>query len=716
MPPREILDSEDDGSDFGDEYAGFNYNDQGSTDEVDVIDVPHDIEVAASHINSVATGSTDPSFFQRVYDQHQLQQQTISDTQSVVPDTVPNTIRPPASEGAATGTGTSVSLPPPPGLYRDADDDYLSLTSITDPAPPTGRPSARRKSRVVPNAVSAQAEVVDLTGVTTPRKSADDAWEATGTPSTKSRRAASVRTYGKRNAAQLSLEQEAGEQEHGYGGGVDDPLQKTPATLPPTLDPYAFPAATPPTRRSARGSKGRRGVLEAANPQSMTTQEFSSSPVMLVPTEETPRRSNRKRKAAAATTEAPGSSSGMSMLHMAAAADAAAESSLPDTLPPSLYVQPSTPTTSQKQEYRVVYLSSQPGSLEPVIHQQQSLVPGVGGGDTVRSSDATVAYPRPSRIGSSREERAGFDETDGVGDMGYQSSPDVLIDMTASTSSTRSKRARVKAVSSGGLVEPDLEAPPSTTRTKKRRVFHEVDDSDDEFHQESNNMPQQIVQDEDLTIYEETADNGRAVAEVEDINNGERMEAIATPAPKAPAKGKRGRKKKVVESSAGQAVSAAEPTPAATTPSEPPAKRKRGRPRKSETISKPVEPVEQPEPPVAEAARTGAEQDPEVSEEPSAQPFSELEHNSQPGPASGAEGSARIGENVTDEKENSALEEAPAKVKGDDRDTGELTTKGKDASAATGKSIDIKGKVKYRVGLNRMSRVPSLLKVIKKPT
>ncbi|KAL2265601.1 hypothetical protein VTJ83DRAFT_6701 [Remersonia thermophila] len=679
MPPREILDSEDDGSEFGEEDAGFNYNDQGGTDQVDVRDVPRDIEVPASHTNSTTTGSTDPSFFQHIYDrhqqhQHQHQQPTIADTQSFIPDTVPNTTRSLASE----------------------------------------------------------AEVVDLTGVPTPRKSADDDREAAGGSSARSRRDASARTYGKRNAAQPSPEQKAGGREHGDdGGAVDDPLQNPPATLLFTLDPYAFPDATPPARRRARGSQEgvREGVPAAAfsaSGPSTTTQELSSSPVMLVPTE-APRQNNRKRKAAAAaTTEAPGSSSGMLTVYGVAAAAAAAgaetESTPPDTLPLSVYLQPSTLTASQKQEYRVIHLSSQPGSLEPVMDHPPSFVPEISGGSSLRSSDATVVCPTPSYARLPREEGDGTDETGGVGDMGYQSSPDVLIDMTASTSSTRSKKARVKAILSSGRMEPDLEAPPSTNRARKKRVFREVDDSEDEFDPARDGMPQPILQGEEMAMHEEnTVDNGSAAAEMEGANNDEPMEATATPGPKAPAKSKRSRKKKV------DASSAAEPASGATMPPEPPAKRKRGRPRKPDASSKaaepaapvePVEPTEQPEPPVEETARTRAENDSAAGEEPSARPFSELEHNSQPGPASGAEGSDGVGERgATEEKENGSPEAPGNDAKKDDQEDGELKTRGKDAGAGTGKGLDLlKGKGKYRVGLNRMSRVPSLLKVIKKPT
>jgi hypothetical protein len=389
MPPREILDSEDDGSILGDDDVGLDEINQGKPDEVDVIKtMPRDnhapqgtpVEVGASHSNSIATGSTDPSFFQHIYDQHRLQQQALSP--SFIPDTAPNTIR--------------------PTIRTDGADDHSPLTFITDPAPPTERPSSRRKSR---SKDGVQAEVVDLTDVTTPRKSSDET-AAMAPSSTKSARA--VRTYGKRKATELSLEQE-----EAVGQQAQDQ-----DTLPDTLDPYAFPDSSQPTRRSAKKKR----AAPPENSGHQTTQEFSSSPVMLVPTEETPRSGNsRKKRKSAAEGPASSSISGVSIIHAADTPAVAPEPSLPDTLAPSLYIEPSTLTASQKREYQVISsLPSESAPPESVMDGQPVSLGDVGGNGVCRSSDATVAYPPPSHIGSSREVGHAVPDMGEGQEMGYQ--------------------------------------------------------------------------------------------------------------------------------------------------------------------------------------------------------------------------------------------------------------------------------------------------------
>jgi hypothetical protein len=359
-PRREILDSEDDGSDFGDgPFFG---------DEEELpgrhMDAAHEIIINASH--SAGTDSTDPSFFQRIYDQ-----QTAANADDAIPDTAP--------AAPAASTWTDVSSAPPPGQKPRAKDPS-SLTSITDPTPASRKAKKTREM--------AQTDVIDLTDLTTPRKE-----PASGSPdvcdvptSTRSQR--STRTYGKRKMAQLSLEQEA-----------------PPDTMPDTQDPYAFPASSPPARK-----KNKRG-----NPSSSAQQPPDSSPVMLVhvPAEEPPpsadrqTRSSRKKKA----------SSGAGT----------AESSMPDTAPPSLYVAQSTLTASQKREYAAVSLSSQdvPGVAETFLPGQSS----IGGAEVYKSSGATtIAYPTPSRIGSSRRLPEASEEVEGSDvagtslgyDVGYQ--------------------------------------------------------------------------------------------------------------------------------------------------------------------------------------------------------------------------------------------------------------------------------------------------------
>jgi hypothetical protein len=354
-PRREILDSEDDGSDFGD---GPGYEDGEAHDEaqgIQELEVPRDDTIIGASHND--TNSTNPSFFQRIYDEHHA----LSDTQVVIPDTAPT--------DPALSAWTDVSSAPPPGQKSQAKDSS-SLTSVTDPAPPSTRSKRTREAR--------QAEVIDLTDITTPRKEAasgtSDVWDVP--TSTRSQRA--TRTYGKRKSAQLSLEHDA-----------------TPDALPDTQDPCAFPDATPPTRGSKHGP-----------PSSSAQQPPDSSPVMLIPIEEAVSsdrrtRSSRKKK----------SSFGV-------------ESSMPDTAAPSLYVTQSTLTASQKQEYRMV------SSSEAALEAPETSLPdqSLGFGEPYRSSAATVAYPTPSRIGSSRRLPDVAEEADGddvaatspAGEVDYQ--------------------------------------------------------------------------------------------------------------------------------------------------------------------------------------------------------------------------------------------------------------------------------------------------------
>jgi len=337
-PRREILDSEDEGSDFGD-GAGFGEV-AGPNDAQMPHDEPLDI-VEASH--NPGTDSTDPSFFQRIYDQ----QQSAAHAQDLIPDTAP--------VGPSASTWTQISSAPPP-RQKPQPKDHSSLTSITDPVP------ASRKSKRTREAH--QTEVIDLTE--TPRKEAasleSDVWDVP----TSARSQRTTRTYRKRKLAPLSLEQEP-----------------TPNAMPDTQDPYAFPDTTPPTKRKS----GR------DHPSSSAQQPPDSSPLMLIPTEDTISsdrltRSSRKKKASFGV-----------------------DSSMPDTAAPSLYITQSTLTASQKREYRTVSLSSEAMQEGSEILPPDQLF---GAGEVYKSSGATtVAYPTPSRVASSRRLPEITEELDG---------------------------------------------------------------------------------------------------------------------------------------------------------------------------------------------------------------------------------------------------------------------------------------------------------------
>lgn len=324
-PRREILDSDDDNSDFGD---GTGFADAESRQEFEESrDQPHD----ASHNGS--TDSTDPSFFQRIYDQQQAAADS-HDGPEVIPDTAP------AAE-AAVSTWTEISPAPPPG-QKPQPADCSSLTFVTDPMPSTRKSKRTRGAR--------QMEVMDLTDVTTPRKEVasgqTDAWDF---PSSTGPQRRSIRTYGKRKST------------------GQDPCSRQEATpgMPPTEDPYDFPDTTPQSRKRAKRE----------------IPPSPASPVMLVPTEESPSTGGRALRSRGRN--------GYSTL----------DSSMPDTAA-SLYIAPSELTASQKQAYRVVSPSSDavPETFEQKLPTQPFSV-----GETYKSSGATtIAYPTPSRIGSSR--------------------------------------------------------------------------------------------------------------------------------------------------------------------------------------------------------------------------------------------------------------------------------------------------------------------------
>lgn len=324
-PRREILDSDDDGSDF-DETADFTDANSKHVHELPR-DEPHDASLNAS------TDSTDPSFFQHLYDQQQAAA-TVGSAggQEFIPDTAPPEV--------SVSTWTEISSAPPPGQKPQAEDPS-SFSFVTDPAPKSRKPRGTRGD--------CHLEVIDLTDITTPRKEAasgqSDAWDLPST--TRSQR--TTRTYGKRKST----------------GQQPSPRQDETPGMPPTQDPYDFPDSTPQTRKRVK-----RG-----------TPPGSESPVMLVPTEE------------------PISPDGRTRRGRGRDDDSSLDSSMPATAP-QLYITQSTLTASQKQEYRMVTLSS---DAIPETFEQSLPTQPFSTGELYKSSGtATVAYPTPSRIGSSR--------------------------------------------------------------------------------------------------------------------------------------------------------------------------------------------------------------------------------------------------------------------------------------------------------------------------
>lgn len=683
-PRREILDSDDDASDFGDgpEYTHT--------------DGPHESEEPAhgadgkDATHDASPGSTDPSFFQRVYDG----QQTGADATEIVPESVP--------VGASVSAYTEVSSAPPPG-QRPPPESFSSLTPITDPAPASRKPKRNREAR--------QAEIVDLTDITTPTKEAtggagggSDVWDV---PSSARSQRRATKTYGKRQRTgqqqQLSLQQE-----------------EAASDMPPTQDPYDFPDTTPRTRK-----RPRRGT-----PPSSAAQPGESSPVLLVPTDDagsSGRRTTRSRGRDSAAPAETGSS--------------------------SLYIAQSTLTASQKREYETVSLSSEAGVEVPETSLPRQPV-GMGemykSSCATTIAYPTPSRVRSSRRGA--ELFDGVDE-DGVagaspgrGDPDHQvrcydatwggedaltcsqpSSPDVLTDMST-VNSTRAKRSRARVVSSDGLASSEVDSPAGTRRAKKMRV---IQDEDDSWEQD----PLDDAQNNHDSPYQDAHDEREASGQPADLDVTEGPATAPEPAPK-----KRGRKKKGAKAKEPTPPAEANPTPAAAPPeaTEAPVKRKRGRPRKSEA-SKPETTQPQPEP-ADETAQKSSDDNVNNSHDtnppPSPQPLSERPGNSQqaaqsehqPRPLTTNTNAMGSGDGG-DAKENSAVAEPTArndssnmdsaKAKGEGKgDEGKGDVKKEEGQGKQGVAAAAKPtipKVQYRVGLSRRSRIAPLLKSLKKP-
>ncbi|GAB1313099.1 AT hook domain-containing protein [Madurella fahalii] len=658
-PRREVLDSDDDGSDFG-EGADFVDANSDHADELPR-DKPHDASLNTS------TDSTDPSFFQRLYDQQQAAATIDSaDGQETIPDTAP--------PEATASTWTNVSSAPPAGQKPPAED-LSSLTCVTDPALTSRKLKRSHGDR--------QLEVIDLTDITTPRKEAasrkSDVWDL---PST-TRSQTTTRMHGKRKST----------------GQQPSPQQEETSGMPPTQDPYDFPDSTPQTRKKAK-----RG-----------TPPTSESPVMLIPSEEAISSDGRTRRGR-------GRNGGSSL-----------GSSIPDTAP-QLYIAPSTLTASQKQEYRMVSLSS---DAVPETFEQSLPTQPFTAGEVYKSSGVTtVAYPTPSRIGSSRRPPGSIDglcddvvatAPTGQDTEHQQSSPDILTDMST-TANVKAKKGRTKVVSSINLGSSEIDPPISTRKTRKRRI---VDEEDELWkigplgsEKGDDTSPPQAPNDGNSATYPESAANDQTYTL--DVQP-------STPAPAAATQKKRGRKKKATQTQE-PPLNPLDPTPQAAEvcsepapePVRPPAKRKRGRPRKPEPTPKVTAASASP---LAHSPQEQPYPEPEASGEQ--QPLSELPHNSQPQPGSQSLDLMRDNGGDDDEsKENTppAAPEMNIKHVVDNQDKGNvkeekeeqkheepISTKPGVVGTAKQDQKRPPQKVQYRVGLSKRSRIAPLLKSLKKP-
>ncbi|KAK3321166.1 hypothetical protein B0T19DRAFT_403738 [Cercophora scortea] len=641
---REILDSGDEDSELS--SVNGDWDMEGDADGV-AQDAPQDATTAAR-----STGSTDPSFFQRVYEEQE-------------------------AAAAANLVASAVQSSP------------------TADQPPESR-SARRSTRGGRN-----NDVVDLTQINTPgRKRAapeDDLWDVPGSslPALAGRsQAKAQKTYGKRKRAGVQASPE------------DDGTQPHSASPNRSVhDPYDVPddSDAPPNKKAKRGRK-----------PASTRQARDVSPMGIPQTGESSGSARRPRRGR-------GDASGASN-----------ESTIPDTLP-SLYLAPSALTASQKEEFKVVRLSSEPGhdGLESSMPPTQAQVTGM-----YKSSGATtIAYPTPTQFASSGpRELPSVEMSENVSaavdemsmEEHQQSSPDVI-----SAVSSSAKRRKIKIVNRRGFPSSEREPPVLHQVVEEAAFEYGVDGGD----------PQ-----DDVQFKGDDAEPLQALpAEPEPLAD-DAIE-MSTMAPQEPApKKKRGRKKKEVviiqnDVAEDDQAEVSNPTEEFLQPSaalmevDQPPKRGRGRPRKSDT---PAIAAAQAEETVGDtlatespgpAAVTGGKKrgrkkkavpavvedsdaeeeavkeevdgdhdDDEEEEDVKRRPLSKTSRNSQPPPTD----TVSI-KRDDDAKENQQEQKAVKAV---------ATPAKPSPGSLAGQTSS--GKVQYRVGLSKRSRIAPLLKIMRK--
>ncbi|KAK1832704.1 hypothetical protein QBC39DRAFT_348009 [Podospora conica] len=748
-PEREILDSEDDGSDFSpakppvaDDALMYSREIHDQDDEPD--NRPDDNNTATTKDSSLK--STDPVFFQRVYDEQLAAASMQYDPLNPGPD-------PPSH--ADQGTGTS------------------SLTSLADLPPQDRKPKRTGTSTL--NGMADTSQMTTPSGE--PGSRISDPWAVPSSPparfATANQTPASLnkpsRTYGKRKS-------------------INTPLDE----MPPTQDPYAFPSTADqePTPRV-------RKRMKRATESSVSEENQASNTNYDVPSDDDESMFTRQ------------------LTRRATLVDTSSTSVVPDTYATELYLKPSALTASQKQQYQLVSLSSEPGpepSLPVVLSDATQMQKS--------SFASTIAYPTPSRYAGGSVERT-IDEipsTEDVDMLPIVPEP-VMVDLPSSPDvigeePTRSKRARPQSVSREV-------APSSQTRVLKKRktarsTQEDLPGSEPWTPKPVERIEEEAVQDEtqhagpggeqhplDKTPPQESSARRRTdrathpsteLAEVtsplastmDPLAYEEEVPETATQAvEEPPAKKRRGRKKKEVapketvpdammeeplakeppvEEQPVEEPKEAEPdieTPSALeTPDNDPPKRKRGRPRKSAATAEPIvidldsepdvpadpappveeeEPAEEPAPKPTpapkgkkkapakrgrkkkQAATTTAKSaefvpDEEKEEEVETKPLLEIADNIPPRPSSsgrkeipasddedegGAENDAKLVEK----------EEVPVKARAVTPVKKEVVkpTVANPASSAAGK-----GKVPLRVGLSKRSRIAPLLKSLRK--
>ncbi|KAK0651478.1 hypothetical protein B0T16DRAFT_404012 [Cercophora newfieldiana] len=707
-PRREILDSEDEGSDFSPikEAVGENLDHLNRDAHGEDQDQPH-VEPQDDITNTSSLKSTDPSFFRRVYEE----QRVISHNKNNV-----------SNQGPAPEADMSLSQP------MSQPKGSSSLTSIADP----GMTRQPRKPR---DATKTDIVDLNLTQLTTPKREVTkgnvDPWEVPSSPlpnlgvgSASKSASKELKTYGKRKR-----------------------ISQQSASSQPSHDPYDFPSTADPS--PARTTKKTKRGMQSPLP----TLGEDSSPVMLVPrTEEegsSARRSARKKRPSLRSL--------------------GQDSVIPET---GLYVTPSALTASQKQQYQLVSLSSDPG--------QEALEPALPVMPLKSSMATTIAYSTPSRFGSSARRAEpptaaepdplpstadpyAFPSTAGpevpsepIAQHEPSSSPDVIAEEPR-----RAKRGKPK--------KPPLETRSTRKRKSAEYQSNQLNDNEDGGRTELDGTPvkrsgrkRQETQksreddvpppspvDEDSVQHlplSPTQDNTYA-PNPDTENNFVPLEGDEDYMPEAPiqaptqAPKKRGRKRKeaVVEDEVDEFVPETNPVSEPVVEQEPPTKKRRGRPRKSALpdpdIPAPELPngdgIEPPAPPpsTAKPGRRGRKKKEEVAKSPE-YVVEEVEKKVEPEP----EADPALGE----ASQNSRLSARKTEINASDDDDddydidgdtkenetstkavvtppkAEVVEKKEVKKAAPVISQTAAPKVPLRVGLSKKSRIAPLLRIIRK--
>ncbi|KAK4190328.1 hypothetical protein QBC35DRAFT_490725 [Podospora australis] len=494
------------------------------------------------------------------------------------------------------------------------------------------------------------------------------------------------------------------------------------SSMAPTQDPYDFPDATP-----APAPKTRKIVVKKKKQTSPVHQDApESSPVALVPT----------------------------------GSEAATQ----------LYLAQSELTSSQRNEYMTVSLTSE---LDNHAAVADSLPEGTAAVVTGTGTTVAVSTPSSSRIralsrnvassllssapnsdgGPAPRDTQRWEGSDPQLQGAPQSSPDILTEMDAARRGSSAKRTRTKMVVAGSD-EPvaSMESSGSARRAKRRKIVTDEDDDEGMMEQQQQGydggmQDQGYVEPENNIVEDEAFIPEPEPEPIPEPIDLDPVEAAPSPPPAEPPKKKRGRKKKEPVAKAEEAIVIDDEALLAKPVEEesleqqaPPAKKRRGRPKKSDVAAKvQPAPLEEPSPGPEEQA---VEPEPEV--------LTELSPNTTQSRAKKQTKSKRKqikdrededeeeGFNPEEEEADEDFNEAEKPKKGTKKGAKTQQLKAVKAEATpapiimeakgekvvekvekavekTAKPATTPGKVGYRVGLSKRTRIAPLLKIVRKP-